>query len=85
MDEAGLKASIPPPGTVCSGPRACRGNGGALDACARKGGQRQGAHGADRRDGLRRRDPAPARTIEKIQADYVKWGRVVKDANIRAD
>jgi len=27
----------------------------------------------------------PARTIEKIQADYVKWGRVVKDANIRAD
>ena len=27
----------------------------------------------------------PARTLEKIKADYVKWGRVVKDANIRAD
>ena len=28
---------------------------------------------------------SPERTIERIKADYVKWGRVVKDANIRAD
>ena len=28
---------------------------------------------------------APAPTIEKIKADYVKWGRVVKDASIKAD
>jgi tripartite-type tricarboxylate transporter receptor subunit TctC len=27
----------------------------------------------------------PARTIERIKSDYVKWGRVIKDANIRAD
>ena len=27
----------------------------------------------------------PAQTIEKIKADYVKWGRVVKEANIRAE
>ena len=27
----------------------------------------------------------PAQTVEKIRADYVKWGRVVRDANIRAD
>jgi len=27
----------------------------------------------------------PAKTIERIKADYEKWGRVVKDANIRAE
>ncbi len=27
----------------------------------------------------------PAKTVERIKADYAKWGRVVKDANIRAD
>src|SRR5262249_24927747 len=27
----------------------------------------------------------PAQTIERIKSDYVKWGRVVKDASIRAD
>ena len=27
----------------------------------------------------------PAQTIEKIKADYLKWGRVVKEANIRAE
>ena len=27
----------------------------------------------------------PAQTVEKIKADYVKWGRVVKEANIRVD
>ena len=27
----------------------------------------------------------PAQTVERIKADYVKWGRVVKDANIRTD
>jgi tripartite-type tricarboxylate transporter receptor subunit TctC len=27
----------------------------------------------------------PAQTVEKIKADAVKWGRVVKEANIRAD
>ena len=27
----------------------------------------------------------PARTVERIKNDYAKWGRVVKDANIRAD
>lgn len=27
----------------------------------------------------------PARTVDKIRADSAKWGRVVKDANIRAD
>lgn len=26
-----------------------------------------------------------AQTVEKIQADYAKWGRVVKDANIKAE
>jgi hypothetical protein len=24
-------------------------------------------------------------TVRKITADYAKWGRVVRDANIRAD
>ena len=28
---------------------------------------------------------SPAQTVEKIKADYAKWGKVVKDANIRAD
>ncbi len=27
----------------------------------------------------------PAPTVERIKADYVKWGRVVREANIRAD
>ena len=27
----------------------------------------------------------PAKTVERIKADYAKWGRVVKDANIKAD
>jgi tripartite-type tricarboxylate transporter receptor subunit TctC len=27
----------------------------------------------------------PAKTVDRIKADYEKWGRVVKDANIRAD
>ena len=27
----------------------------------------------------------PAQTVEKIKADYVKWGRVVKEANIKAE
>ena len=27
----------------------------------------------------------PAQTAEKIKADYAKWGRVVKDANIKAE
>jgi tripartite-type tricarboxylate transporter receptor subunit TctC len=27
----------------------------------------------------------PAQTVEKIKADYAKWGRVVKQANIRAE
>jgi tripartite-type tricarboxylate transporter receptor subunit TctC len=27
----------------------------------------------------------PAQTIERIKSDYVKWARVVKDANIRTD
>jgi tripartite-type tricarboxylate transporter receptor subunit TctC len=28
---------------------------------------------------------SPAKTVDRIKADYAKWGRVVKDANIRAD
>jgi len=28
---------------------------------------------------------SPAQTVEKIKADYVKWGRVVKEANIKAE
>jgi tripartite-type tricarboxylate transporter receptor subunit TctC len=28
---------------------------------------------------------APAQTIEKIKTDHAKWGRVVREANIRAD
>ena len=28
---------------------------------------------------------SPAQTVEKIRADYEKWGRVVRDANIRAE
>ncbi len=27
----------------------------------------------------------PAQTVERIQADYAKWGRVVKEANIKAE
>ena len=27
----------------------------------------------------------PAKTAEKIRSDYAKWGRVVKEANIRAE
>ena len=27
----------------------------------------------------------PAQTVDKIKTDFVKWGRVVKDANIRTD
>jgi len=27
----------------------------------------------------------PAQTVEKIKADYVKWGRVVKEASIKAE
>ena len=27
----------------------------------------------------------PAQTVEKIKADYAKWGAVVKEANIKAD
>src|SRR5207247_1238973 len=27
----------------------------------------------------------PAQTLEKIKSDHAKWGRVVRDANIRAD
>ena len=27
----------------------------------------------------------PARTVDKIRADFAKWGRVVKEANIKAD
>ena len=27
----------------------------------------------------------PAQTVEKIKADYAKWGKVVKDANIKAE
>jgi tripartite-type tricarboxylate transporter receptor subunit TctC len=28
---------------------------------------------------------SPSATIERVKNDYVKWGKVVKDANIRAD
>jgi tripartite-type tricarboxylate transporter receptor subunit TctC len=28
---------------------------------------------------------APAQTVEKIKADHAKWGRVVKEANIKAE
>ena len=28
---------------------------------------------------------SPAKTIERIRADHEKWGRVVKEANIRAE
>jgi tripartite-type tricarboxylate transporter receptor subunit TctC len=28
---------------------------------------------------------SPAQTVEKIKADNAKWGKVVKDANIRAE
>jgi tripartite-type tricarboxylate transporter receptor subunit TctC len=27
----------------------------------------------------------PAQTVDKIKADFAKWGRVIKEANIRAD
>ena len=27
----------------------------------------------------------PAKTIERIRADHEKWGKVVKEANIRAE
>jgi len=27
----------------------------------------------------------PAQTVEKVRADYAKWGRVVKEANIKAE
>ena len=28
---------------------------------------------------------SPAKTAERIKADYEKWGRVVREANIRAE
>jgi len=28
---------------------------------------------------------SPAQTVEKIKSDFVKWGKVVKEANIRAE
>jgi tripartite-type tricarboxylate transporter receptor subunit TctC len=28
---------------------------------------------------------SPAATIERVKNDYLKWGKVVKEANIRAD
>lgn len=28
---------------------------------------------------------SPAQTLDKIRADLAKWGRVVKDANIKAE
>jgi tripartite-type tricarboxylate transporter receptor subunit TctC len=28
---------------------------------------------------------APEKTVERIKADYVKWGRVVKEANIKPE
>jgi len=28
---------------------------------------------------------SPAKTVERIKADHEKWGRVVKEANIRAE
>jgi tripartite-type tricarboxylate transporter receptor subunit TctC len=28
---------------------------------------------------------SPEKTVEKVKADYVKWGRVVKEAAIRAE
>jgi tripartite-type tricarboxylate transporter receptor subunit TctC len=27
----------------------------------------------------------PEQTVERIKADYVKWGRVVKEAQIKAE
>jgi hypothetical protein len=27
----------------------------------------------------------PAQTVEKIKVDLAKWGKVVKDANIKAE
>jgi tripartite-type tricarboxylate transporter receptor subunit TctC len=27
----------------------------------------------------------PAQTVDKIRADYAKWGRVIKEANIKVD
>jgi tripartite-type tricarboxylate transporter receptor subunit TctC len=27
----------------------------------------------------------PAQTVEKVKSDYAKWGKVIKDANIKAD
>jgi tripartite-type tricarboxylate transporter receptor subunit TctC len=27
----------------------------------------------------------PAQTVDKIKADFLKWGRVVREANIKAE
>jgi len=27
----------------------------------------------------------PAKTVDKIKADFAKWGRVIKEANIKAE
>ena len=27
----------------------------------------------------------PAQTVDKIRADYAKWGKVVREANIKAE
>jgi len=29
--------------------------------------------------------PTPAQTVEKVKNDYAKWGKVIKDANIKAE
>ena len=50
-----------------------------------KAGSGQGRHGRDQRHRLRHGYPPPAQTVERIKTDYAKWGRVVKDANIKAD
>ena len=28
---------------------------------------------------------SPAQTVEKIKSDHAKWGKVIKDANIKAE
>mgnify|MGYP000567736565 CR=1 FL=1 len=28
---------------------------------------------------------SPAQTVEKVKADFAKWGKVIKDTGIRAD
>jgi len=81
MDELGFEGFDSTAWYGVLGPPACAGGCRAVDWRCKAGGQELGR--PDQRHRLRHRDPAPAKTLEKLKADYEKWGRVVKEAGSR--